>query len=50
MNLRAEKGGELVEGRRPVWNINVGIFDPGFIRSRILPIESKYWKIQVVLN
>ena len=50
MNFKAEKGEELKAGRHPVWNINVGIFDPGFIRSRILPEESKYWKIQIVLN
>jgi hypothetical protein len=50
MDYRAEKEDELKAERCPVWNINVGIFDPDFIRSRVLPAYAKYWKIQVVLN
>ncbi len=50
MNFKAEKGEELKAGRDPVWKIKVGIFDPGFIRSRTLPEDSRYWKIQIVLN
>jgi len=41
---------KVAAGKVAVWNMQVAVFEPAMISSRLLPAESKYWKLKVVLN
>jgi hypothetical protein len=50
MNNNEDKNQKVAAGKVAVWNVQVAIFEPAMILSRLLPSESKYWKLKVVLN
>ena len=49
MNDNEDKN-QKVAGKFAVWNLKVAIFEPAMIYNRLLPTETKYWKLKVVLN
>ncbi|MBW6535891.1 MAG: hypothetical protein K0B11_12860 [Mariniphaga sp.] len=50
MNNNEDKNQKVVAGKVAVWNVQVAVFEPVMIFSRLIPSKSKYWKIKVVLN
>lgn len=50
MNNNENNNQKLAAGKVAVWNIQVAVFEPVMIFSRLLPTKSKYWNIKVVLN
>jgi hypothetical protein len=50
MNYSKYNNQNIAAGKVAVWNIEVAVFEPAMIFSRLLPSESKYWKLKVVLN
>lgn len=50
MNYNENNKQKVAAVKVAVWNIKVAVFEPAMILSRLLPTESKYWKLKVVLN
>jgi hypothetical protein len=50
MNNNENNNQKIAVGKVAVWNIKVAVFEPAMILSRLMPAESKYWKLKVVLN
>ena len=50
MNSNENNNQKVASGKFAVWNVQVAVFEPVMILSRLLPSETKYWKIKVVLN
>lgn len=50
MNYNEKENQKVAAGKTAIWNIKVAVFEPAMIFSRLLPAESKYWKLKVVLN
>jgi hypothetical protein len=50
MNNNENNNQKVAPGKVAVWNIKVEVFEPAMILSRLMPAESKYWKLKVVLN
>ncbi len=50
MNYKEEENQKVAAGKVAIWNIQVAVFEPAVFFSRLLPAESKYWKLKVVLN
>ncbi len=50
MNNNDNKNQKIASGKVAIWNIQVAVFKPAMILSRLLPSETSYWKLKVVLN
>ncbi|WP_372947396.1 hypothetical protein [Mariniphaga sp.] len=50
MNSNEKNNQKVAAIRVAVWNIQVTVFEPAMILSRLIPSESKYWKLKVMLN